>query len=303
MPDTRNITNHLWLESFWKKTRKLGRLLWRVGKSHFGEHNGPLASAGIAFYLGICLVPLLLLGMSVLGFFLGSDGAAQGELASFVNNLVPAAGGFFDELIGSLVKSRISTGLIGLVTLLWLASRLTNAIRRGIDYIWGGKGRKRRWWEGRLVALAMLLGMLLFLLAGTVGTGLIAKFTAGMGGFSRFFLLLAPYLLTLLFFYILYRVVPTVHVRPQAALIGAIVTAVLFEAAKLLFTFYLGNLSQPGVYYGMLTILVVFGLWAYYLASIILLGAELAREVDKSFEQREQRRRVRGLTDRLRKDG
>ncbi|MCD4734357.1 YihY/virulence factor BrkB family protein [bacterium] len=301
MPDIKTIIERIWKETL-KRTRTLGRLLWRVGKSHFGEHNGPLASAGIAFYLGISLVPLLLLGVSVLGFFLGSDGAAQGELASFVSNIVPTAGDFFDELIGSLVKSRLSIGLI-LVTLLWLASRLTNAIRRGIDYIWGGNGRKRRWWEGRLVALAMLLGMLIFLLAGTVGTGIIARLTAGMGGFSRFLLLLIPYVLTLLFFYILYRVVPTVHVRPQAGLIAAIVTAVLFEAAKLLFTFYLGNLSQPGVYYGMLTILVVLGLWAYYLASIILLGAELAREVDKSFEQREQRRRVRGLTDSLRNDG
>ena len=278
----------------WLKDRlgALWRFLRDVGERHVKTHNGALTAAGIAFYLGITLVPLMLLGTSAVGFILGGSERAVGAVTDAVVQLIPHGEELIRGLLERTIANRTEVGIIGLVALLWISSGLTSALRRGIDNIWGGVARKRHWWEGPLIALAMLLGMLVFFLGGTWLTGLFAHVATtdwtlwGMElhtvkGLARLVMVLAPFLLTLLFFFLVYRLVPTTRVRSRSAFVGAVTAAVGFETAKLLFSFYIADISRPTLYYGVLAGLVVIFLWAYYAAHIILVGAEVARRLNE----------------------
>ncbi|HDR06601.1 MAG TPA: hypothetical protein ENN88_03115, partial [Candidatus Coatesbacteria bacterium] len=160
-------------------------------------------------------------------------------------------------------------------------------------------------------ALGLLAGILVFLLAGTVLTGLLARLVGSgwrLGEWEptvgrslvRIALVVVPYIMTTLFFFLVYRLVPTAPVSWQAAGVGALAAAFAFEAAKLLFSLYLAELARPDIYYGFLAGLVAFSFWSYYAATILLLGAELAHAVEERRSRGALRRRARAVISGLR---
>jgi membrane protein len=76
-----------------------------------------------------------------------------------------------------------------------------------------------------------------------------------------------------LLFAAIYKVLPDVKVPWQNLWLGAIVTALLFNAGKSLIGLYLGN-SAVSSTYGAAGSLVVILIWIFYSAQILLLGAE-----------------------------
>jgi hypothetical protein len=61
-----------------------------------------------------------------------------------------------------------------------------------------------------------------------------------------------------------------------------VIASVLFEVAKLAFTYYLGNLSSLDLVYGSVTTVVVLMLFLYIVALILVLGAEVSSEYQRS---------------------
>jgi membrane protein len=84
-----------------------------------------------------------------------------------------------------------------------------------------------------------------------------------------------PFLLVFLSLIWLYKFLPNKKVRINDAISGAFLTAVLWEAAKHIFTWYVGEIADYKSLYGSLTTIIVFLLWIYYSASILLFGAEV----------------------------
>lgn len=89
----------------------------------------------------------------------------------------------------------------------------------------------------------------------------------------------------------LYLVLPQKQVLVRQALLGALVTTLLLEAGKHIFTYYaMLQVSQFGVVYGSLTAVVIFLLWVFYAACIFLVGAEIVGNLEKGKKSREDRK-------------
>ncbi|MCK6476298.1 MAG: YihY family inner membrane protein [Phycisphaerales bacterium] len=73
------------------------------------------------------------------------------------------------------------------------------------------------------------------------------------------------------FLMVIYSVVPNARVRPMSALSGAFVAALLWEAAKWAFAFYVKSAGYTKLY-GALALLPLFLLWIYVAWMIVLLG-------------------------------
>ena len=107
-----------------------------------------------------------------------------------------------------------------------------------------------------LVRSPILLGVLIaypLLVAGLVG-------------------LVAGYVL----FYCIYRFVPRSRVRPRTARVAALVSAVLWEVAKIAFGFFTRSLGIFSAY-GPIAFAAGLLTWIYVTAAIILLGAEVIK--------------------------
>jgi CRP/FNR family cyclic AMP-dependent transcriptional regulator len=96
----------------------------------------------------------------------------------------------------------------------------------------------------------------------------------------RYFL---PYLLTIAFITLLYRIIPKVKVTLRGALGGAIIFSTLLEVAKQFITWYMKNYTHYDLIFGSMEAVVLLVMWVFYVAIIFLFCAELI----SSYERRD----------------
>jgi membrane protein len=87
-----------------------------------------------------------------------------------------------------------------------------------------------------------------------------------------------PAVLSFLAFVGVYRLVPDAPVRVRDVWPGALLATVLFETLKNVFAFYIQHFNNYDVVYGSLGAIMIFLLWTYLAANILLLGAAVAVE-------------------------
>ena len=88
--------------------------------------------------------------------------------------------------------------------------------------------------------------------------------------------LIAPVLVVCLGLTVMFYNLPSAPVRLGDALLGGFVGAVLFEAVKWGFAFFMGNATTYSTIYGVLAAIPLFMFWMYLAWCVILFGAEVA---------------------------
>jgi len=84
-----------------------------------------------------------------------------------------------------------------------------------------------------------------------------------------------------LFAMIAYRIIPTRKISPASAVVGSFVFAVLMEAAKHFFTWYVAHYTRYNVIFGSLETVVILVIWVFYVALIFLFCAELVAAYER----------------------
>jgi len=77
-------------------------------------------------------------------------------------------------------------------------------------------------------------------------------------------------------FFLIYKIIPDQKVHVKSALQAALVTGLLWELTKHLFTWYVVHIARYSNLYGSLNSLVLFVLWIYYSSTILVVGGEFA---------------------------
>jgi membrane protein len=177
------------------------------------------------------------------------------------------------------------TGLIGIA---WSASAMFSAIRRSLNIAWD-IDVKRPIVQQKLLDLAMVLGLGVLLALSIASTtalrvlrhlsdSSLGPLSSGTGFLWSGLPLVLPAAFTYVVFLLVYRLVPNVRHGWRDVWLGALLATVLFEILKNGFAIYIANVGNFDAVYGSLGVLLLFMLWTYLAASILLLGAELASE-------------------------
>ncbi|MEX2274053.1 MAG: YihY/virulence factor BrkB family protein [Actinomycetota bacterium] len=103
-----------------------------VAKRGSADLLGP-RTAALAFYGFLSLFPLLLLGLSLLGFVL--DESQVREWSARIGETIPGLETLVGRNLEVLVRSRTSVGMIGLISLLWAATGGIGALQRALGAI------------------------------------------------------------------------------------------------------------------------------------------------------------------------
>jgi membrane protein len=266
----------------------------------FGNNNGSLNAAGLAFFMLLSFIPMILAGVAILSLVIPPASAIH-EVRIMVDNLLPV-GGAREEMkhfLGDRLAKTLDTlsqrggvaSVLGLVTTVWASMQIfvTGSTAMNLAY----EVRERRgWFKLRLVALALLAVSGVILLVSLVLSG---APSALRGDFietidhsnlppivvSVVFELIATVLNALLFT-IVYKYLPSVRNSWRSAFFGGLAAGILFETAKKGIAVYL---LRPSVsIYGQLANLIVFILWIYYSMIILLLGCEVAAAYSRDNE-------------------
>ena len=245
-------------------------------------------AAGLAFYTAFSLAPMLLvLTLVADALFHTSDV----EVLRQVLHILPGSSVDAVQVLVDGLKQRRGSGtaaIAGGVGLVFGATGVFMALQDALDDVWGTPADARGgavlgFILRRLLSFAMLmaLGFLLLvsLVLNAMLTFLIARLgpllTGGEALWQSLNVLLALGMTTGVFT-LLFRFVPTTRVSWRSSLVGAVVTALLFQLGQGLMAWYLGDAARLSIY-GVFGSLIVLLLWVYYAAQILLFGAAVAR--------------------------
>jgi membrane protein len=247
----------------------------------------------ISYFALLCSVPLVALFFATAARFLGDTEMALRSLNIFTDEFFAKLDPGFFKGLGDLSGSVGRLGLFGVIGSLISASFLFSTLITTINQIFRTKYHKSFIYN-RLIEFLMMIVvgifMLLSLVMTAVGTAAaralqqseLVRATLNpraVAAINNVFLAyIIPYALTFLKFFILYKFIPEVKVHTRAGLVPAAVAALLFEAFKRAFAFYVVHFSAIGIVLskilqGTLTSVLFFVLWVTSSMLILLWGA------------------------------
>jgi membrane protein len=254
----------------------------------FIEDDALSRGASIAFYAVTSMAPVLVIIVAIGGIAFGED-AARGELASQLGGVMGSdSAKFVQDVVAHTATHGSGTlaGIFGVVALVVTASGVFGEIQSALNAIWKAAPRGTTLWRlvrARLVSLGLVAGLgCLLLLSLGISTGLsVLGQSLGDLGAAEVWLgqllnFAVSFLVIALLIGAIYKILPDTEIAWHPALVGAMVTAFLFEIGKFLIGFYLGRVA-PSSAYGTAGSLLIILLWTYYSAQIFLLGAEFTK--------------------------
>lgn len=218
--------------------------------------------------------------VALAGRTLGSD-----ELSAHSDNAV------IDTIRGVNRASGALT-VVGLLGLLWSASAMFGAIRRSLNIAWNVESG-RPFVRQKVFDLGMVLALGALLIASIAATGTLrtlrelsddalGPLSTGTGFFWSVLPYMLPAFVSFAVFLLVYRYMPSVRHSFDDVWPGALLATVLFELLKNSFALYVAKFNNYAGAYGTLGGILLFLLWTYLSASILLIGAELAAEYTRT---------------------
>jgi membrane protein len=253
------------------------------GLAGFYRGDNLTYAASIAYYALLSLFPCLLLAFAVLGR-LTSDESSRNAVLQFVLEYFPSRFDFIAVQLDAVRAGGVTLSVAGTLGLLWGALGVFGAVTTAVNYAWGVQNAPpRTFWKHKLASFLMLLiaGSMLFVAMLLVSASHIvgaAWFTSVADRFPGVYVLRSltvRYATTVLFILVvglLYYFIPNTKVRFREVWLGAVVTGLLWKGTLELFSWYVGDMSRYTKINGSIAAVVVFLVWVYVQAVILLYG-------------------------------
>ncbi|MBS1818056.1 MAG: YihY/virulence factor BrkB family protein [Acidobacteria bacterium] len=268
------------------KANEIARLtvlsLWR-GLVGFYRSDNLTYAASIAYYALLSMFPFALLGVAVIGR-VTADEHDRAAVLDFVLRYFPAQFEFITKQLDAFRGSSLTFGIAGTIALVWGALGFFGAISTAVNYAWGVE-KTRSYWSHKLFSFLMLLvaGALLAAATLLVSASQIVGATWFASVLSQFPSLLvlrsfairnATTMMFILVVGLVYYFVPNAKVRFRDVWIGAFLTGLLWKGALFGLGWYMRDMGRFTRVNGSIAAVVVFLVWVYVQAVILLYGVE-----------------------------
>ncbi|MCF6225801.1 MAG: YihY family inner membrane protein [Xanthomonadales bacterium] len=250
--------------------RTLGQHLWR----HFKRDRLFQVAGALSYTSLLAIVPLLAVGLGIISSFeVFQDWS--GNLQDFIfRNFVPSVGEEVKTYIQVFMASTSKLTIIGTLFLIVTALALMSAIENAFNRIWRVTSERTflskmvMFWAVLTLA-PLLMGAALALTARQSLTGFDLAFAN-----SIWFETLAIFLFTWGALTLIFILIPNRQVNWRHAVIGGLISTILFQLAKKGFVVYVSGANYKTVYDSMATI-PIFLFWIYISWVVVLFGASL----------------------------
>ena len=261
------------------------RSLYEVIRNFFKKVSNDFVaaySAQAAFFIILSFFPFIMLLLTLLHYLPISESSVVMMLSQFLPSTIKV---FVTDVISELY-SKASTTILSVtaITALWSAARGFLSIIRGLNGVYRIK-ETRNYFLVRLVAsiytLAFIVIILISLFILVFGNKLFYYIQSRFPVFSDFalgvisFRTIIGFCILLLFFLMMYIIIPNRKTRVIRELPGAIISAAGWILFSYAYSFYIDNMSNFSYMYGSLTAIVLCMLWLYFCMYIMFVGAEI----------------------------
>ena len=247
-------------------------------------------SAVIAYYAIFSLPGLLVVIVSVAGYFFGQE-AVNGQITAQITSTMGAdTAQQIQDIIakGTESKNSLWATIIGVITILVGATGVFVELQKALNIIWKVKAKPRRAVftviRTRLFSFGLILSIGFLLLISLTITTIIAIMSEWVMNHWPNIVLIIFYALNfiisfgvvMLLFALLFKILPDAKIQWKHLWLGSIITTLLFILGKTAIGFYLSK-TNPGSAYGAAGSIVLILLWVSYSSMIFFYGAEFIR--------------------------
>jgi membrane protein len=263
-----------------------GLALWR-GVTGFTHSDDITFASSIAYYALMSLFPFFLLAFSVIAS-VTSNASDRAAALGFVLKYFPRQFEFVTSQLDALQQARFRLSVVGSLVMIWAAMGVFSAITRAVNHAWG-VDKQPDFFKHKLISFIMLVAAGLLLLAGLLlvsaidvaesrwFAGVLARAPSLLGTAVVFQGLVVKWASTVTFIFVVglvFYFVPNATVRFRDVWVGAVITGLLWRGALAGFSWYVRDLSRYSVH-GSIAAVIVFLIWVYISAVILLYGVEV----------------------------
>jgi len=274
------------IRAFARKTGEIARLtaqsFWRGFIGFYNSDNLTYA-ASIAYYALLSLFPFFMLAIALLGRA-AANARDRTAVLDFVLQYFPSQFDFITRQLDAFSANVFTAGVAGTIALVWGALGFFGAISTAVNYAWGVE-KQRSFWKHKLFSFLMLLvaglilliALLLVSASKVVGASWFAAVLARfpwLGLLRGFTIRHATTLLFIVVVGLIFYFVPNAKVRFRDVWIGALVTGLLWKGALEGFSWYMRDMTRFTRVNGSISAVVVFLVWVYVQAVILLYGVQ-----------------------------
>ncbi len=266
-----------------------------VGTVKKAEDDNIFFMAGaIAFNLLVAIIPLLLVSVGIAGFVLTARfGDPAAALTELIRGGLPVSGeelsliSGIEAIVETVVEERAGFSVVGALVLIWISTRLVGTLRTVLREVFE-MPQARGLIRGKIFDIEMVIvaGFLFVVNIGVTvrlrairdfGIDLLGLEGSGLAITRRGYALVVAFASIWVLFILVYRYLPPRQVPWRTAFIAATFTAVLFEATKYIFGWYIVSVAEYRSAYGNLASVAFLFFWIYYGAIVFILGGEVAQ--------------------------
>lgn len=276
-----NIQQWLWEGEAAGKT-KTTKFFWHSARIAFAVirdliyGNITLHATALVYTTLLSIIPLLAFSFAVLkglGF--------HNRVEPVLENILEPLGAQREEIIQKILDfvERIDLAVLGAVLiaiLIYTVLSMIQKIERSFNSIWRVSNMRTFAQRFSNYLSVILIGpLVIFTVLGATVDGI--RRVISEDQFTWFYTLfnqLTPFLMIIGLSSFLYIFMPNTKVKVKHALIGGIVTGVLWQSISRVFAFYVGNANYENIYPGF-AVAILFLFWVYLIWLILLVGASV----------------------------
>lgn len=275
-----------------KLNKRLGGSLGvlRHALNNFNLVHAAEASASLAYYGLFSIFPLLLAVVSIGSIFLEGD-LVKVELLEIITQWIPVSADAVNSQVTTVLNLRGPVTVVAIISLLWSGSNVFEKVIVNVNRAFP-QGSRPGFFKSRGMALLIIVVMILLfgtsLLISTVveifpaaENALFGKLISSARAWVEV-LQIAPLLLKFFLFLAVYSWIPqSASILFKARLIGALVTAVLWELSSRLLGWAISSgFTNYEIIYGSLASIMALMFWLYLSSYILFFGAHLVHAID-----------------------
>jgi len=268
--------------------------IWTAIKTFWDDDPFTHASS-IAFYTIISLPAILILCINFLSLAYESIDVQRDLLHKLNTYLGPNTVDQATEILKNVQESSDSLypQIMSFVVIVFSATTVFISLQNGVNQIWGEalentSNSKLRFIFDRLRSLALILSIGFIFLVMLLIDSVLSIFTSWLdNNYSQVYLIVAwainfivNFGVTVLVFTFIFKLLPVKQIPWNFALVGGVITSLLFLIGKFLIGYYLSSVDV-GSAYGASGSMVIFLSWVYYSSTLILFGSKITYEYYK----------------------
>ncbi len=257
--------------------------IWRGVVGIYSSNDLTFASS-IAYYTLLSLFPFFLLVFSILGS-VTADPGDRAAILEFVLRYFPRQFEFVTTQLDAMQQSTVRLGIAGTLLMIWAAMGVFGAITSAVNHAWGVE-RQPSYLKHKLISFIMLVAASLLLLAGLLLVtainvvearwfAVVALHVPKLSVLHHFAVRWGSTMVFIAVVGLIFYFVPNAKVRFRDVWVGAIVTGLLWRGALFGFSWYVRDLSRFSKMHGSIAAVVVFLIWIYISAVLLLYGVEV----------------------------